>query len=183
MKHLTFLFALSAFTMQQVKSQDSSRIASPGDTLISPVFYKASIFQTFHQVSKGYLVTISDSSVFLSENKIPVRFENVNTAHFGKFDYRNIEKIKLSKPHVKATALIVGAVVGIGVGAIIGYSNGDDTGLFAATAGEKAVFGGLVGGGAGVLIGGIIARASEKTYLINGEWRSLQELKDDLQKK
>jgi hypothetical protein len=53
---------------------------------------------------------------------------------------------------------------------------------FLRMAGEKAFVGGVFGGGAGVLVGAVIGRSSEKKFLINGEWESLQEMKASLQK-
>jgi hypothetical protein len=175
--------ALSILFLQNLKSQNNSNTVNSEDTAQKSTIYKATVFQNFQQISKGYLVTINDSSLFLSKAKLPLSFEKVNLAYLGKFDYRSIEKVKLFNPKTKTTAIIVSVVAGIIVGAIIGYSNGTDTDIFGTTAAEKAVVGGLAGGGAGAIVGAIIGKVSEKTYLIDGEWKSLAQMKESLQNK
>ena len=71
-------------------------------------------------------------------------------------------------------------VGGAAIGAIIGGLGGNDTGWFGLTSGEKAFVGGLIGVGAGALVGTIIVNSGDKKFLINGEWTSLEEMKESL---
>jgi hypothetical protein len=167
--------------LQTVKSQDSLKPVNSKDTIMTPSFYMAYVYQPQHRAVKGYLVTIEDSSIFISQNKTPLSFANVNLAYSEKFDYKSIQKIRLNKPKVLGSSILIGAVVGIIAGALIGYASGDDSGWFALTAADKAFVGGLIGGGAGTLVGTIIGKASEKKFLINGDWKSLEEMKESLQ--
>jgi hypothetical protein len=140
----------------------------------------AYIYRLDHATVKGYLVTIKDSSIYLSQEKMPMMSENANLSYLNKFEYNYIEKVKVAKAHAKGKSILTGAIIGIVTGAIIGYALGDDEGWFALTAGEKAFIGGVIGGGAGCLVGAIVGSSSEKKYLINGDWKSLQEMKESL---
>lgn len=181
MKLLTLTCTLTMLFLQTVKSQDSLKLVNSKDTIMKPSFYKVYVYQPHLRGVKGYLVTIEDSSIFISQNKMPLSFANVNLAYSEKFDYKSIQKIRLNKPKVLGSSILIGAVVGIIAGALIGYASGDDSGWFALTAADKAFVGGLIGGGAGTLVGTIIGKASEKKFLINGDWKSLEEMKESLQ--
>jgi uncharacterized membrane protein YeaQ/YmgE (transglycosylase-associated protein family) len=181
MKLLTITCAFSMLFLQTVKSQDSLKPVNSQDAVLKPTVYKAYIYQPHLRSIRGYLVTIKDSSLFLSQNKIPLSFANANLAYSEKFDYKSIQKVKLSRPKVLGRSILIGAIAGIIAGAIIGYASGDDSGWFALTAADKAVVGGLIGAGAGTLIGASIGREAEKKFLINGDWKSLEEMKESLQ--
>jgi len=181
MKLLTLACVLPVLFLQTVKSQDSLKETKHQDSLINPVFYMAYIYQPHRHSVKGYLVTINDSSLYISQNRMPLSFDNTNFSYFEKFDYSSIEKVKVRKPKVMGRSVITGAIIGIVTGAIIGFALGDDTGWFGFTAGEKAVVGGIIGGGVGSAVGAIVGNESAKKFLINGEWESLQEMKISLQ--
>ena len=172
MKLLSLTFAICILILQTVKSQD---------TVIRSSTYVARISQIYNHPVKGYLVTINDSSLYLSRIKVPLSLDNVNTAHLEKFDYRSILEVKLSRPKSMGKSIIIGAVIGIVVGAIIGHAQGDDSGWFGLSSGDKAVIGGIIGAGAGTITGAIIAKSSEKKFLINGDWKSLKDMKESLQ--
>jgi hypothetical protein len=53
--------------------------------------------------------------------------------------------------------------------------------LFGLSSDDKAVLGGFIGAGAGCITGAVIAKVAEKKFLINGEWRNLQEMKETMQ--
>jgi hypothetical protein len=181
MKLLTLTCAVCILFMQNLKSQDSLKPAISQDTISKPVFYRAYIYQAHQSTIKGYLATIQDSSLYISQNIIPLSFGEVNTIHLEKFDYKNIIRVKVAKPHVRSRAVLIGVGAGIIIGALIGYSGGNDTGWFGLTAGSKAFLGGLIGGGAGCLVGAVIGNNAEKKFMINGEWQSLQDMKNSLQ--
>jgi hypothetical protein len=181
MKPLTLTCVLTILILQAVKSQDSLKTALPTDTAVQGIFYKAIIYMTNFVVAKGYLVTVKDSSVYISQTKKPLSFDHVNPAYLKKIDYRSIGEVKINKSHAMGTSILVGALLGVVTGAVIGYASGDDSEWFGLTAGEKAFVGGIIGGGAGTLVGALIGKTSEKKFLINGEWESLQEMKEDLQ--
>ena len=181
MKLLALTCVLGTLFLQTVKSQDNLKPVNSQDAVLKPTIYMAYIYQPHRRSVRGYLVTIEDSSLYISQNKMPLSFANVNLAYSEKFDYRSIQKIRISRPKVLGRSILIGAVAGIIAGAIIGYASGDDSGWFALTAGDKAIFGGLIGGGTGTLIGASIGKESEKKFLINGDWKSLEEMKESLQ--
>jgi hypothetical protein len=183
-KHATLYFALSILFMQAVKSQDSLKSVNSHDTVKYQHIYSAYVFRPGHRSpDKGFLVTIQDSSLYMSQAKSPISFGNVNLTSLEKFDYRYIQKVVVRKPGVVGRSILIGVIVGVAAGALIGYSLGSDHGFLALDAGGKAVVGGIIGAGAGTLVGGIIGNASQKKFMINGEWKSLQEMKESLQNK
>jgi hypothetical protein len=178
MKKMMTSILMSLVFLQVVRSQD---------TLPSPKTYNAVIKyrpEGFVKPSllRGYFVSIQDSSLYVSRGKMPVNFKNANLSALQKIDYKNLVSAKLYNRGKNVLTILLCAVAGAGIGALIGQAGGNDTssfGLFG-TAGEKAAAGALIGGGVGSLIGIVISKAQEKHFLINGEWKSLQEMKEGL---
>ena len=96
--------------LQTVKSQDNSKQVNSHDTIPNPAIYKAYVYQPHLRAVRGYLVTIEDSSLYISQNKMPLSFANVNLAYSEKFDYKSIKKIRLSKPKVMGRSILIGAI-------------------------------------------------------------------------
>lgn len=84
---------------------------------------------------------------------------------------------------MRVATFFLGMLTGAVVGALIGYSFGSDQGWFALSADTKALIGGICGIGAGAIVGGVIVKASDRNFFINGEWKSLHEMKESLLKK
>jgi hypothetical protein len=183
MKLLTLTCGLFILFLQNLKSQDSLKPVFAQDTALKTAVYRAYVYHPHRLRTKGYLVTITDSSLYISQNKMPLNFGRVNLSNLEKFDYKSLTQVKVATPHGKGNALIIGAAAGIVIGAIIGYSGGNDSGWFGLTAGGKAFIGGIIGGGVGCLVGGIVSTGTETRYFINGEWQSLQDMKNSLQMK
>jgi hypothetical protein len=184
MKLLTITCAIGFLLIQTVRSQDSlktTRLPVKSDQI-----YKAYIFEPDKKrPAKGYLVTIQDSAVFISpyENKRALNFIDPKLNSLLKFDYHSVQRMKVFNPKTIGRCILIGAVAGIIAGAIIGYASGDDTGWFALTASQKAVVGGLLGGTAGTAVGAIVGQGYVKEYLIDGEWKSLEEVRQFYQNK
>jgi hypothetical protein len=190
MKQFFAYLIISIVSMQNAKSQDNLK----SSTVQLPSFYRAKIYTMQGQMAKGRSIIISDSSITMSQrntNKHGVtgpdplhkaaytgdttldkKYYTINNYH-----YNFIKSVQVRNQKLKAWTIVTGMVVGIVVGAIIGYNNGDDQGWFALKAGEKAVVGGFLGGGLGAVTGLIVSSAFEKKYMINGEWKSLEEMK------
>jgi hypothetical protein len=182
MKQVTLIIALGIFFLQAARSQDSLKSSNLPDTVIRQHIYHAYIFQPGHRSAiHGFLIAIQDSSLCISQNKLPYSFEQVNASSFEKYNYSHVQKVILSKPGVSQRATLIGLIAGAAIGAFIGYSLGSDQGWFALDAGGKAVVGAIIGAGAGSITGAIIGKASQKNFLINGEWKSLEEMKASLQ--
>jgi hypothetical protein len=181
MKRITLVCAISLICLQTIKSQDSlNAVQTPGQ-VIKPVVYKTFVFRFHQSTVTGYLANIKDSSVFVSAYKTPLNFDLSKPDYLDKYAYRSVRKVIIRKAGIMGESIVLGAVVGIVVGALIGYASGDDSGWFALSASDKALVGGIIGAGAGTIIGASIAKSSEKKFLINGEWKSLEEMKTTLQ--
>jgi hypothetical protein len=107
MKLLTLTGTLAMLFLQTVKSQDSLKPVNSKDTIMKPSFYTAYVYQPHRRAVRGYLVTIEDSSLYISQNKMPLSFANVNLAYSEKFDYKSIKKIRLSKPEVLGRSILM----------------------------------------------------------------------------
>ena len=183
MNRLMLTLVISFFILQTVKSQDSSIAVTSKDTVVNPREYNVVIKQVHAGDLKGYFASIQDSSIKITV--VPGRkrfsFADPEAPYFQKIDYKSIITVKLYQKKKKNTIVLLSMLIGATAGAIIGYAQGDDSGWFALTAGGKAFVGGLLGVGVGAAVGGLIAAGTEKEYLINGEWKNLQEMKESLQ--
>jgi hypothetical protein len=191
MKQFFAYLILSIVFLQNAKSQDSLK-----PTVVQvPTYYKAKIYMLEGQIAKGRLLAINDSSISILErntNKSGLTNPDpFHKAHFtgdstrdkkyyttNHYHYKSIKSVVVTNKKLKSWIIVSGMVVGIVVGAIIGGNNGDDpNGWFAASSGEKAVFGGILGAGLGAVPGAIVSSAAEKKYMIDGEWKSFEQLK------
>jgi hypothetical protein len=191
MKPFTIYFIFSVLFLQNLKSQDS--LKSKEDK--THPLYKVKLYLSQGQITKGYLMSIKDSSVFASEENITAKKRNLkpdpfhksiftgdtawdkNNYTISKYNYRLIESIKVTNLKLKTWTIVTGAVAGVIVGAIIGIHNGSDPGFLGISSGTKGLFVGILGGGVGALTGLAVASTLEKKYLINGDWKSLEEMK------
>ncbi len=190
MKPYLFLI-IFIFLLLSAKSQDSLNLYKEG----TRPFYKAKLYSFGGQTHGGYLMAIKDSAAFISEETMEAkkshlqpdplhktRFTGDSTldkTHYliNRYDYKMIETIKITNKKSKTRTIVLGAAVGIIIGAIVGISDGNDQGLFALTAGGKGLLGGILGGGVGALAGLAISPALEKKYFINGQWKNLEEMR------
>jgi hypothetical protein len=190
---IAYIILTTSF-LQNLKAQDSL-ISRENDR---HTYYKARINLFQGQTIKGYLMAIKDSSVFVSEKNIIAKKRNLGPDPFhksmftgdtamdknnyilGSYNYKLVESIKVTDQKIKTWTIVTGTVVGIVIGAIIGSSNGSDQGFLGLPAGAKGFLVGIIGGGVGALTGLAVASAFEKKYLINGDWKSLEEIKTSL---
>ena len=183
MKLIAIICVFSILFLQTLKSQDSPATELSKDTVVNPREYSIVVKQINAHNLKGYFASIQDST--LKVTVIPERkrfsFASPGDPYFQKIDYKSIISVKIYEKNKKSSIILGSILAGAVAGAIIGFALGDDKGFLAATAGEKAVFGAIVGIGIGSAIGGIIALSTEKKYLINGELKNLQEMKNSFQ--
>jgi hypothetical protein len=165
---------ISLFAGQTARSQDSLPAPKTYNAIIKyqpEGFYKKGLF-------KEYFVAIGDSSLDVSGKKMPVNFASADLNLLQRIDYRSLESAKIYQRNKNALTILLCAVAGAGVGALIVQAGGNDSGLFALDAADKAIIGALIGGGAGSLVGLAIAKGQEKNFLINGQWKSFEEMKE-----
>ena len=175
---MTLSFLTCVFFLQTASAQDS---LSRPKTYNAVIKYRPEGFVK-PSVLRGYFVTIQDSSLYVSQRQMPVNFTDANLSSLYRIHYGNLVSAKLYSRTKNVLTIVLCTIAGAGIGALIGQAGGNDTsnfGLFG-SAGEKAIAGALIGGGAGSLIGIVITKTREKNYLINGEWKSLAEMKEGL---
>jgi hypothetical protein len=179
MKPFLIFCTVGFFFIQSVQSQDS--LKNIGQEHTSNTYYKVYIFKSERHPIKGYLVTIQDSSVFISsyKDKMALNFIDPNLSFTEKIDYKAIQKMKIFNPKVIGRCILIGALTGIVAGAILGYVGGSDNGLFGLSAGGNAFVGGIFGGTLGTAIGAIAGQGYTKEYLIDGEWKNLENVKKE----
>jgi hypothetical protein len=180
MKLLTVCFVCAILFHQQVRSQDSLK---PKEIVLDHKIFKATLYFNTGESTRAPFMAIMDSSAFLFVKKKAVdpfhKEKNNIPSTWDKYHYKIIESIKIDNQKARTWSVLTGLVVGIAVGAIIGYNAGSDQGTVA-TAEMKAVLVGILGGGLGAIAGFAVSSAFDKKYLINGEWKSLEELKATL---
>jgi hypothetical protein len=183
MKPFIICIACSFLFFQNIKSQNglASEQQKKHPALSASVTFIGSL------TMKVYIMGIKDSSVFVhqksSEKPNPFHRTNIYMeSGWDKYSYRTIESIRVTNNKLRSWLLPVSIVGGIVAGALIGYAAAKKDGGFEviqtfANDGAGIVIGGILGGGLGVLTGLTICNASDKKYLIHGDWMSFEEMK------
>ncbi len=182
MKSLTICLAVSFLFLQNTKSQDSLQLKKEKHHSI----YKATFFLLQGQTMKANLMAIKDSSVFVYQKSLVIHdryHRNIyDESQWEKYNYKFIEGIKVNSKKTRSWLIPTSIVTGIIAGALIGKStatNGSD--LESGYSAIGSVFlGAILGGGIGTLAGFVISSSLDRKYLINGDWKSLEELKASL---
>lgn len=110
------------------------------------------------KLGKGKILSYTDTTLQLKRNK-----------RIKEYPVKNIGSIKTKRP-VKSN-LLMGAAIGAVSGGIAGAASADpDAWIFGYTAAEGALGGAILGGGAGIAVGGITALFKNPgTFRINGD--------------
>ena len=159
---LTFYFdGVSQTQVQKIKNYNS---------IISTVFQGKNY--------KGPLMEVADSSITILSKGGPVSIPS-----------SSIKNIKFKRTASVGRGAAVGGVTGLFLGVMIGFASGDDECppgtlcIYEATAGEKALAGGLVFSAAGSVIGVIIGATSHTQKIkINGDQKIFLTKREDIRK-
>jgi hypothetical protein len=180
MKLQIIWFVSSFLFIQNVISQDSLQTRKPEQH--KPV-YSARIYLPGTQNFTANLMDIKDSSIFTWQKKTssPDPFHKHSMSMFDeagweKYDYKVIQSVKIRKKTLRAILIGSGAVIGALSGWAIG-TNKQQNGF--ENAGQPVLLAFLLGT-AGALTGLAMSSAAEKKYLINGDWKNLDELRATL---
>lgn len=180
MKPFTVCLAFSFILLQHIKSQDSLKYEPV--KIHQALLSKITLSET--QSIKVHIMNIKDSSVYVYQKagKKPDPFHTTNIyneSSWDSYNYRFIQSVKVRNIKVRSWVLPVTIVGGIVAGAFIGYASAKNGGGFDELENQTAgiIFGGLLGGAVGTLTGLVICNASDKKYLINGDWKSFEEMK------
>lgn len=123
--------------------------------------------------------------------------KNRNTTVLSSYAAENIELIKIYRYQAPKRGALIGAGVGLAVGAIIGLASGSDeiqpyptedffgigafavalNNAFAMTAGEKAVAYGLASATGGAIVGALVGVLAKKKFIINGNRQKFEAMK------
>jgi hypothetical protein len=130
---------------------------------------------------------IKDSSLYIYSKKSakpdPLHQVNMNMpSGWESYNYKFVTGVKVRNKSLRAWVTPTSIVAGIVAGAIIGKSLGSksSSGEGQISSSGSVILGGLLGGTGGLIIGAVICSAAEKKYMINGDWKSLEELKAEL---
>lgn len=162
---MTFQFALA-----QKKKQDEN------------IVYNVTVWDSNGAKHKGFIVSITDSSIFISPEKFVLTFENLKMKNLQEFEYPNIDKITL-RPYLGIQKNIFkGTVGGLLLGVILGYSieNPNNPYLYHSTQStiESMLIGGTIGAGAGLLIGAGVGVLKYKVFKIRRTKSNLTQMRD-----
>jgi len=178
MKHFILFFCLTTVIIAHCQSQDSTPVHH---------IYNAKITLINAAEVKGYLAEISDSALFISSMPRALHSTVMSYKNMQKFDYKNILELRVQRKGVMGKSILIGAVTGLVAGLIIGaitYTppQNDAEELFNPPKGAVIAAAGLTFAAIGTGVGALIGSHHDK-YLINGEWKNLQEIKEAYQYK
>jgi hypothetical protein len=183
MKSASSFFVFCFLFLLRIHAQDSLRT---DDTLPHHATLARVSFSQFQSV-KTHIMAIKDSSLFIyqkaSGHPDPFHKSNIYIeSQWEGYNYRFIESVKVTNKKLRAWLVPVSIVAGVTAGVLIGINAArNDTGYEGiATGTGKLLLGALLGGVGGTAVGLIISSANEKKYLINGDWKSFEELKAGL---
>jgi hypothetical protein len=180
MKPLIICLTCSLLFFQNIKSQDNLKFqqTKTHHALLARIIY------TDEQTMMAHIMNFKDSAIYVYENISgrPDPFHKINIyaeSNWNSYNYRTIESIKVRKQGLRAWLLPVSIVGGVLAGGLIGSAVTKNADSFESLNNEWAgiVIGSILGAGVGLATGLIICNESEKKYLINGDWKSFEEMK------
>lgn len=153
MKRSLFMLVIALFMGCSISNAQSP--AHPK----KPKPFRAMIW-TNNQLNYGFLKSINDTTLQLSRKRIPFTNNETLTIPGTIYHYMDIEKIKVWKYGKVGRGIGLGALTGLGVGAVIGlisYEKPEPNAFFNLDFGPgfSALTGALVGALPGAIIGGI----------------------------
>ncbi len=119
----------------------------------------------------GRVLSVRDGALVISTNEAQGNHISTQTARIIVVKNQDIRRVSIEDDSSVRKGAVLGFLIGAGTGAIIGLAAGDDTPCsesgplapcFGLTAEAKAVIFGLLGGGAGLLVGGIVGAAASE---------------------
>ena len=180
MKPFIICIVFSIFLFQNVRSQDSLKV----EQVRTHHAILAKITFSDAESMKAHIMNFRDSSMYVYENISgrPDPFHKINThaeINWTRYDYKMIESVKVRNQVLRSWLLPVAIIGGVFAGGVIGNAVTKSDGGFEALNNEWAgiVIGSLLGGAVGTATALIICNESEKKYLVNGDWKSFEEMK------
>lgn len=169
------VFALMFLSLVTVSAQDSPPKKK--------IFYKMELKEVSGLYKYGYLTNITDEHIYFSQQKI--NFGRSLQTRNKSMAYTNVAQLKLRKKGAAGRTALVGGAIGVGVGILAGFIEGDDPEGYwlRFSAGDKAILYGISAGAGGSLIGFIIGSIAHKKFIIGGNRERYKEMKFNILEK
>jgi hypothetical protein len=181
-KWMTLFFLYAIFF--QATAQSQGRQSAPKSCKAVIKYRAAGMDEPL--VLKGYIVTIQDSSLYVSGVKMPVDFMDTNLSALQKIDFGDIQKIKIHQKGAFGKSVVAGLVSGLAVGLVLAsvVNQAPEPGQVgppsAGTQLGNSLAGGLLGASLGAGTGVVFGVASGKKFYIHGEWKNFSAMKEYL---
>ena len=181
MKYYSILILCIVCTNQSLVAQDSA--------LLKKISFRISVTNFDNTQAKGWLATIEDSAVQVSNHPVHFGGANLADASLKTIDYSQVSQIKLKRSNGAGRGAIIGAVCGFIVGVAAGLIAGDDPHVpasqdyfgfgeaFRTTAIDKAAILGISGAALMSGAGAIIGTFAKKTFIIGGKKEKFDEMR------
>ena len=134
----------------------------------------AQVYSNKRMIANHYLIEVEDTSLSLSPSRSAFQFTPADTSKLISISYREIDYIKISKPHTLTKAVFLGGFIGFAVGAILSVEVDKSYGGSTSALGPGI----MVFGIAGCLIGGFIGSSYVKKFTINRKETALKALRE-----
>ncbi len=184
MKLLTASLLFSLLFLQNLKSQDSLQMKKNKP---QPPVYSIKLILPGSQTFEAHLMNIKDSSIYVytkskAKQRPSHKINKNDPSNWESYHYKFVTGIKMRNNGLRSWLMPTTIVAGIIGGALIGKNAGSGGSGWngAGNAAGSIFLGGVLGCAAGAITGAVICSASEKKYMINGDWKSFEELKADL---
>jgi hypothetical protein len=194
MRHLIPLFIAIFGFLLNANAQDTSTISGNSSVAIKDTTklknrcYKAIVTMETGSPAKGYLIAVSDSSVYLSKQALLLR-SSVPSIKSQKIDYNYISKVNLKRQGSIGRGALTGGIAGLVAGAVLGLATYEAAGdefnaalnyLTGYSKGTSTLTGALIGGVTGTVVGVIAGALLHKSFVIKGQKEKLREMRATL---
>ncbi|HYF30102.1 MAG TPA: hypothetical protein VD993_03185 [Chitinophagaceae bacterium] len=142
-----------------------------------PVTLNAVVFQPgIRFPTKGYLVDINDTAVFLMQT--PARFRDIYNVTTTQVPYSRIESITFYRKGTNGRGVLIGAVTGGIAGAVIASAATQPChDCFESMRPAAIIIGSMLGTASGSLIGLLISEFTKKTFRVKGKHHRFDAMK------
>jgi hypothetical protein len=175
MKQLIFLLGLLASQSQELLAQ--------ADLPPRQIVYKTKVQSVLSGQKIGYLRFISDSTILLSPERLPLGPVAPISGELHSYHYRELDLIQLRRQGIVPQGVIIGAVAGCATGLIFGYIASQPVINFGNSEepGNRYVGkGALIGTISGAILGAVFASFAHKTFVILGNKQKFTEVRQTL---
>ena len=163
----------------------TSTISAQADLPPKQIIFRTRLYLKADGYRIGYLRYITDSSIFISKNKLPLIVNEPSGEQGLTIAYSNLSRLQLRREGTMVTGAIIGAVAGGATGAFVAYLNTPESAPFqfgtpVYNRHDHYGIGVLAGGLSGAIVGGLIGTLIYRTFNIDGKRKRVTDLKSKL---